>query len=290
METQKLQAFITVAATLSYTEAATQLFTTQATVSKQILALEKQWGVLLFSREHRQVHLTASGADLLPKAQAVVAAANALETAAVQAQRGNGRLLRIKTIPSIASYRAFNQIAAFHAAYPDVKLQLAEVETNVVDSALKTGAADIVFTRLFGQPDAATEFCFASDDQLCVVVRKDSELAGHKVLTASDLASADLLVLGESTRLFQPVAKLFADAGITPHIAYKGQRIDLIIGMVRGHLGVSVMMEKTIDLLDFPELTTVPLEPTVTSKLGFLRQKGQHDAASNAFWAFINSN
>mgnify|MGYP002605796449 CR=1 FL=1 len=287
MDTQKLRTFVTVAATLNYTEAAARLYTTQATVSKQILALEKQWQVTLFSRAHRQVQLTAAGQALLPKAQAVVTAANALQAAAAAVQTGAGSRLRIKTIPSIANYRAFNQIAAFHRTHPEIRLQLTEGETDAVAEALTAGEADIIFTRLFDQPDAATESVIGESDALQVLVPKTSPLARRQALTVQDLANEDLLLLGESTYLMQPVRRLFAAQGLTPHLTYQGQRIDLILGVVSRGLGISIVMQKAVALTDYPALTLVPLTPTVTSHLAFVRRHGHHHPASDAFWAFI---
>ncbi|WP_196246233.1 LysR family transcriptional regulator [Lacticaseibacillus zhaodongensis] len=288
METQKLQAFVTVAATRSYTEAAAQLFTTQATVSKQILALEKQLGVKLFSRTHRQVELTPDGMILLPKAQAVVTAANALTAAATRQQHAQHAILRIKTIPSISNYRAFNQIASFHRKYPEVKLQISEGESDALAAALTAGSVDIVFTRLLAGPVRSNETFIGEQDELCVLLPKSNSLARKKSLTVADLHGADLLLLGESTHLFQPVAQLFARAGVTPHITYKGQRIDLILGMISRGLGVSIMMAKAIDLSDYPSLTTVKLTPTVSSQLAFVRRKGHNSSASDQFWNFIH--
>ncbi|HBF73922.1 MAG TPA: LysR family transcriptional regulator [Lactobacillus sp.] len=283
METQKLQAFITVAATRSYTEAAERLYTTQATVSKQILSLEKEWGVTLFSRAHHQVQLTTMGKTLLPKAQAVVTAANDLNVSIAKQDES----LKLMTIPSISGYRAFNQIASYHHLHPEVNLQMTEIENDAVDNALKNDTADIVFTRLFNQPSMNVESCVSETDEFCVVLPKKSALAGKTTLQAIDLANSDLLLLGESTYTYQPIQQLFDEAKIAPKVTYKGQRIDLILGMISRGFGLSIMMKKTVDLTDFPDLTTIKLVPTVSSQLAFLRKSGRHSHASDSFWNFI---
>ncbi|MGX7131265.1 LysR family transcriptional regulator [Enterococcus songbeiensis] len=67
MDINKLQAFIDLTKTLSYTETAEHLFTTQGNISKQILNLEKELGVELFQREHRKIQLTeAESFELFP--------------------------------------------------------------------------------------------------------------------------------------------------------------------------------------------------------------------------------
>ncbi|WP_054736471.1 helix-turn-helix domain-containing protein [Secundilactobacillus similis] len=58
MDVTKLNTFVDLAETLNYTQTAARLFTTQATVSKQILALEKELDTTLVDRSHRQIELT----------------------------------------------------------------------------------------------------------------------------------------------------------------------------------------------------------------------------------------
>lgn len=52
MDTKKLATFYNLAQTKNYSKTAEEIFLTQATVSKHIMALEKEWGIKLFSRKH----------------------------------------------------------------------------------------------------------------------------------------------------------------------------------------------------------------------------------------------
>lgn len=63
MDIQKLKAFVELTETNSYTETAEHLFSTQATISKQIMSLEKELGIKLFSREHRTIEITDVGLE-----------------------------------------------------------------------------------------------------------------------------------------------------------------------------------------------------------------------------------
>ena len=62
MLTQRLvESFLTLAETLSYTEAARRLYLSHQALSKQIAKLEEELGYLLFARSTRSVALTAVG-------------------------------------------------------------------------------------------------------------------------------------------------------------------------------------------------------------------------------------
>ena len=56
-----LRSFEAAARTLSFTQAAAELFLTQSAVSRQIQQLEASLGVLLFERRHRALALTEAG-------------------------------------------------------------------------------------------------------------------------------------------------------------------------------------------------------------------------------------
>ncbi len=61
MTSMQVGIFLAVAETLSFSKAAEIFFTTQPTVSRQIQMLEDEWGILLFKRNRREVHLTEEG-------------------------------------------------------------------------------------------------------------------------------------------------------------------------------------------------------------------------------------
>lgn len=73
MEYRQLLYFCKIAELGSFSRAAAQLFVSQPALSKQILELEREYGVTLFVRGKRRVTLTERGQALLPKAQNVIA-------------------------------------------------------------------------------------------------------------------------------------------------------------------------------------------------------------------------
>ena len=75
----KLQIFVQVSETLSFSEAATILNITQPTVSHHIKALEAGFGVELFDRSGSKFTLTDAGRVLLPWARKLLRKSNDLD-------------------------------------------------------------------------------------------------------------------------------------------------------------------------------------------------------------------
>ncbi|OBJ23655.1 hypothetical protein A5623_07425 [Mycobacterium colombiense] len=76
-----LRAFVAVAEKRQFSSAATSLGVSQSTLSQALAALEAGLGTQLVERSTRRVFLTTEGAQLLPRAQAVVEAADAFSAA-----------------------------------------------------------------------------------------------------------------------------------------------------------------------------------------------------------------
>ena len=74
MSLTKYRAFLKVAATGSFSDAAEQLFCTQSAASRMIHDLEDIWGVRLFDRFKSGAKLTPEGQALLPAIEKVVLA------------------------------------------------------------------------------------------------------------------------------------------------------------------------------------------------------------------------
>ncbi|MFZ7121195.1 MAG: LysR family transcriptional regulator [Eubacteriaceae bacterium] len=72
MDIHRLKYFISVAKYLNFTKAAEANYITQPTLSRQIASLEKEFGVMLFIRENRNIRLTEEGKCLHMHASKII--------------------------------------------------------------------------------------------------------------------------------------------------------------------------------------------------------------------------
>lgn len=116
--------FAAVADAGSFAGAATTLRVSPASVSKAVARLEASLGLTLFHRTTRRVTLSTAGQDLLPEAQAMVAAVAAAVEGAREERGALAGPIRL-TAPMSFGIRALGApLAAFAAAHPDVTLDL----------------------------------------------------------------------------------------------------------------------------------------------------------------------
>lgn len=287
MDTSKIATFVDLAATLSFTTTAENLYLTQATVSKHIQSLEKELGVKLFARTQHSVELTAAGQAMLNPARNLVADDRGIRNAIEVAQNQDERKLRVSTIPTIANYHALAALTSFHQLHPELQLQIQDEESNNLRGKLDRGATDIIFTRTFSGEDSDLEQIPTETDAFVAIMPRDHPLAKAKAIDFGQLASDNLLVLGETSNMYRPFLALTQLAGFRPQITYNGERIDLILDLVNSGMGIGVLMAKSASLQNHPALVKVPLRQQVTSQLVFARKPGHHAPASEQLWQFL---
>jgi DNA-binding transcriptional LysR family regulator len=119
-----LEAFVRVAETRSFSEAARALRLSPSVVSKRVADLERAYGAQLFARTTRRVSLTAAGQALLVHAgTALSALEDARQALGAETAAPRGRL-RIGAPTSFGSLVLGPAVCAFRERYPQVVVEL----------------------------------------------------------------------------------------------------------------------------------------------------------------------
>jgi LysR family glycine cleavage system transcriptional activator len=115
-----LRAFVTVADTSSFTEAARRLFLTQGAISKQIRLLEQHYGTALLQRQSRLIQLTPSGRTLLPVARDVVERLKEVE----RKLKTQSDILSLQVYVSFAVRWLMPRLGSFYQQHPLTQLRI----------------------------------------------------------------------------------------------------------------------------------------------------------------------
>jgi LysR family glycine cleavage system transcriptional activator len=140
-----LRAFAVAARRQSFRDAGHELGLTPSAVSHQVRALEHWVGGALFTRQVRQVRLTALGEGLSAR---LSGAFFEIETALGQARRDAGvTRLRIAALPLFTNVWLLPRLAGFEAMHPALSLSI-DTDARVVD--LEKGEADVAIRNVAG--------------------------------------------------------------------------------------------------------------------------------------------
>lgn len=147
MTFEQLRIFVHVAEREHVTRAAEALHITQSTASAAIAALEAEHGVGLFDRIGRRIELTEAGRLFLVEARAVLSRMAGAELALSEYGKLRRGSLRLVASQTIASYWLPVHLAAFHASYPQVSVELAIGNTEQAAQSVRAGTAELGFVE-----------------------------------------------------------------------------------------------------------------------------------------------
>lgn len=263
---------------LNITAAAERLFTSQPGISKQLRQLERELHVSIFSRKGKNlVALTPAGQDIVGFARKIardVENISSLGKELAAEQEGN---LSIATTHTQARYVLPEILHEFHQRYPNVTLELhqgtseqiaALVADNEVDLAIATESQEL-FPELNLLP------CF-NWDRVVLTLKDHALAADSEHLTLDKLAEHPLITYVFSSKRESSFLKAFADKKLEPKVVFTARDADVIKTYVRMGMGVGIIAPMALqsdDLDDLHAVCTKGLFPTVTTWLGFPRDK-----------------
>lgn len=290
MRLERLDCFLTVAETGSFSAAAEKLYTTQSAVSKQVIALERELEVVLFERTKRRAILTRQGEIVREYAENMRKTHQNMLFALRKEREPEGGKVSIASIPVMRQYGIIDLMGCFRKENSGIVMSVGEMEGGEILSALEQRRYDMAFFRLEQLADPAYETIPLAEDVLTALLPEQHELAGEKSISLSQLKDEPFLLLNEGTLLHGMCIDACRRSGFVPRIEYTGTRNENIAELVAMGMGVSLVMEKFYLHLRPKGVRCIPLKDRFVSTVGLVRaKKEQHSGAANAFWSYVKA-
>ncbi|MBI9051200.1 MAG: LysR family transcriptional regulator [Anaerolineaceae bacterium] len=271
MDLKQLAYFVKVAELESFSAAADELYISQSSLSKQIMALEKNLGVQLFDRSKRQITITPAGKAILPHTKKMIVNYQSLihEVAPFKITP----TLSIIAIPVIAQYNIASLIARFKKKYPDIQLLLEEREAAEILPALNSHEFDLGFLRDNYLDKNQYDAIEVSKDKFMVIFSKNHPFAKKKLISMTELSDENFIMFDKGTSVHELTVEACHQAGFEPRIFYASLRIESILGLVASNSGVALMMEKIVRYHKRPDVVAIPLQEQIISNMVFAWSK-----------------
>ena len=241
MELRHLKYFVAVAEERHFGRAAARLKIAQPPLSRQIQALEKELGLLLFERTRRQVDLTPAGETFLTHARRIFESVDLAVHEAQRAGKGESGRLVVAYPSTFASSGMPELVRAFRARYPLVELVLHELPPQQQLDEIKENRVDVGFVRgPVEDPTFETEL--VRREAFLAALPSGHPLSGRKVIPLSLLAREPFVLFPRhrGPGYFDYILRLCNSAGFTPRIVQEAPQMD-IVSLVAANLGVSLV-------------------------------------------------
>jgi DNA-binding transcriptional LysR family regulator len=264
MDIRVLKYFMKVAETNNITRAAEQLHVTQPTLSRQIMDLEKELGVQLFDRQHRQMSLNQAGLLFHQKVTTLLALLEQAENELHQQENNLTGIISLGIVETGVGKYMMDMVAKFREEHPGVQFALFDGDGDSLCERLDQGLADIA---VLVEPVEAAKYNYIRlpvKEEWGIIMQKDDPLAQRDVLTREDLYKLPLImgrrgIMRDSVSDVLKLDQTKLHIPITVNLPLVSR--DLIVNHHYYHLGIRGVYEMYKD----PELVFVPFSPRKTS-------------------------
>ncbi|MBT0768371.1 LysR family transcriptional regulator [Kineosporia sp. J2-2] len=245
---------VAVADTGGVSAAADELGVPQSTVSRGIARLEKELGHTLLDRDGRGVRLTPTGQDFATTARRALDlvtdaliqlhddAARRDNTVSIVFQNSLGRAV----IPAL--------VKALVTRRPGTHVDLRQGGRSFCLAEFTTGTADVVLVSPPPDPTPDLRTVSLYTEHLVLAVPRTHRFVTRSTIRLTELEGETTLALAPAYGLRGITDTLLRDAGVRVNIAFEGEEVQTLRGLVAAGLGIAIVppLGPTPDVVEIP--------------------------------------
>jgi len=215
LDSRSLRAFVAVAETLSFRQAAETLRVSQPPLSRTIGELEARLRVRLFARDTRGVALTSAGERLLPKARRILRLLQEAEDDVASATDRNE--IRLGLTTAVEHGRLLESLASIGERF-GVRLSTVSDSSPRLVRGLRGNRLDIAFIALPTETSGLDVRPLQRQAMIVALGSKHS-LARRRRLSLADLEGAQMFWFERATQpaFFDHCQRVFSQCRFTPN-------------------------------------------------------------------------
>ncbi len=255
MTLTELKYIVAVAREKHFGHAAEACFVAQPTLSVAIKKLEDELGVVIFERGGAEISVTPLGGQIVTQAELVLEQTAAIKEIAKQNKDPLSGPLRLGVIYTIAPYLLPQLVGTMIEQVPQMPLVLQENFTVRLIELLRQGELDAAIMAL-PVPDHGLMVQPLYDEPFVVALPKHHRWAGRSSITAEELKSETMLLLGNGHCFRDQVLEVcpemsrYSSSGGGIARTFEGSSLETIRHMVASGIGITVLPRASVPYMD----------------------------------------
>ncbi|PTI25549.1 cidABC operon transcriptional activator CidR [Staphylococcus xylosus] len=283
MDIKHMKYFVEVVDQKGMTNASKSLYIAQPTISKAIKDLEKELNMTFFDRSKRQLVLTDAGKVFYKKCKEIL-------TLYKDLPKEINSLLGLETghisigLSAVMNMNKFIHILGeFHQEYPNVTYNLVEKGGKMIETQLINDEIDIGITTIPVDQDIFHSIPLYQED-LKLVVNKEHRLADREQINMAMLKDEDFILFNEDFYLNDKIIEAAKNAGYVPKTISKISQWNFIENLLSAHLGVSILTENIVKVLDGSFKNITSDDPGMRWELGVIWKRDKYLSHATRKW------
>jgi len=291
MNLSRIEYFLAAAEYLNFTRAASVLFITQPSLSKQVALLEDELGVQLFDRKPRDLQLTPAGKLLQYEFNKLMPEIDAITEKVKRLNNEKFEMLYIGCVESVfLGDVATNIISEFSANESDVEMFIERHSFEALQNKIVNGSLDVAFTFSTQLGKMKDIMCVDIEHRRrYIIMSKKHRLASLDNVGIEDLRGETFVLHGQSDpmALCDDILEECGKLGFYPKIRY-APTIDALLDYLE-FAGCVAFLDKSITEIRFGRLKYYPTVLEKPFKLICIWNKSNRNPALGKFIKYLPS-
>ena len=207
---QQLRILKAIATEKNFTKAASLLYISQPSLSKQIKLLEKNLDTILINREHKNISLTESGKIFLQYADRILILCEESCRALIDLKNGDRGNLTVGASQTIGTYLMPRILALFAQKYPQINLKVQVDSTRTIATSIIKREIDVALVggEISNELKKKMTIQTFVSDELCLIVSNSHPFAVKKKIQKEDLYCLNFITLHSNSTIKKFIDKI----------------------------------------------------------------------------------
>ena len=273
MRIEDLEVFISAVESETFFTPSGQAHRFQSSAAKEVLALEEEFGTLLFIREGTNSGiLTDAGKRLLKEAKPLVKAYRRTMRAMDRYRDKDEQKIIIGALPIMKQYRLNRVFNRFTEDYPDADLIIEETDGMNLIEGLRDDYYDAIIVRKSMVQDMNVDTYRMASDEMAAILWEDHPLAQETTIRLEQLKNEDFYLTNPYTPAYGLCWKLLKDHHISTENVHTAD-VETILPVISERKGVAILPISNLNISRQKGVVAVPLHPRTMLEVVFAVRK-----------------
>ncbi|MCL5042161.1 MAG: LysR family transcriptional regulator [Gammaproteobacteria bacterium] len=288
---RQLRYFVAAAETGQFSQAAAKVHVSQSAITTAVMQLEERLGVKLFERMPYGVSLTAEGNKFFQHARHILDTLQDALSEPFFLSHSISGVVRVGASYTVLGYFLPNLLARFKRSYPEVEIDLIDMDRPSIETAVCSGVLDLGLTVVSN----ATSL-HGLESSVLIRSRRQLWLAStHPLMQSTSITLKDVadhayimptVDEGEASAL-----RYWQSQGLEPRVAFRTSSMESLRGLVAHGFGVTILSDMLYRAwsLEGRKIEIRPLTDAVPPmELGLIwAQEAELNDSASAFQQFL---
>lgn len=263
MLNKKIDYFISVVESGSFSQAAKQHLLSQSAISQQVLLLEKELGIKLFDRNGYKPILTSAGRYFYSECKKLIQTYDTIMTNAKIIQNNKKKIINIGITGPLEEKHLPQILNQYKKVHPDIRINIKKITFGNGIKLLEEGKLDAAFgiTNDFNGKKGISTVTLL-EHKVCVICSNQHPWSKRDSVSGAEVSDQPIISfsprIGDS--FYYDFIKSFKDDGITPNIIKEVDELNELLLSVRINEGIALIAREVITNTD--DLCVLDIENT----------------------------